>query len=633
MLRILREHATSWMLRGILILVAVTFISWGGYSLIREKKLTYAAKVNGAVIDLKEYSDAYQGAIKQYRDALGPSFSDKMIEELRLKETVLDELISKALILEEGTRLGLAVRDEELRNSITSVPSFQVDGRFDQRLYERFLRLNRMSPGEFEQMQRESLLFSKVVNLIRLNGGKVSDDEILETYLFENERMNLTFVKLNPEVFKGQVTVNEIETKDYYEKHQEEFRIPSSLKIQYLLFRPSDFEGKVQVSSDDIKRYYDLRKERFGTPKRVRPREILIKVSPEDATDKVEEKRKKAQEILEKARKTTDFAALAKQYSESKTAPSGGEMGWVQRGMLGEPIETNLFSLKKGELTSVLRGREGFYIFKAEEVVEEKEKPLEEVRDLILKTLKKEKGKTEASRRADDAFYSLFRSRDLEGFARDKGVPIKTTEFFKEGGEIPEIGGDPSFHASAASLKVGEISPVIEIPPNFYLLKLLDKKESRIPSLEEVREDVRRKVISVKADEKARQVADDLLKQAHSGKSIKEIARERGVQLEETGFFTRAQGLVPKIGPAGEFMGLLSSLTEKNPVSREVLRTKDGYFVVKLSAVEHADKNKFPAAKKNLERRLISQKQEEFFQNWLSQLRAKAKIEKNKDLL
>jgi peptidyl-prolyl cis-trans isomerase D len=427
--------------------------------------------------------------------------------------------------------------------------------------------------------------------------------------------------------------VNEIETKDYYEKHQEEFRIPSSLKIQYLLFRPSDFEGKVQVSSDDIKRYYDLRKERFGTPKRVRPREILIKVSPEDATDKVEEKRKKAQEILEKARKTTDFAALAKQYSESKTAPSGGEMGWVQRGMLGEPIETNLFSLKKGELTSVLRGREGFYIFKAEEVVEEKEKPLEEVRDLILKTLKKEKGKTEASRRADDAFYSLFRSRDLEGFARDKGVPIKTTEFFKEGGEIPEIGGDPSFHASAASLKVGEISPVIEIPPNFYLLKLLDKKESRIPSLEEVREDVRRKVISVKADEKARQVADDLLKQAHSGKSIKEIARERGVQLEETGFFTRAQGLVPKIGPAGEFMGLLSSLTEKNPVSREVLRTKDGYFVVKLSAVEHADKNKFPAAKKNLERRLISQKQEEFFQNWLSQLRAKAKIEKNKDLL
>jgi len=633
MLRILREHASSWMLRGILILVAVTFISWGGYSLIREKKLTYAAKVNGVLIDLNDYRDAYQGMIKQYRDAMGPSFSDKMIEELRLKERVLDDLISKVLILQEGARLGFAVQDDELRNSIESIPSFQVSGQFDLRLYERFLRLNRMSAAEFEHLQRESLLLSKVVNLIRLNGGKVSEEEVLETYLFENGRINLTFIKVNPEVFKGQVTVNEIEIKDYYQEHQEEFRIPSFLKIQYLLFRPSDFEGKVRVSSDEIKRYYDLRKERFKTPRRVRPREILIKVSREDPPEKVEEKRKKVEEILEKAKKTTDFGSLAKQYSESNTAPKGGDMGWVQRGTLGEPIETTLFSMKKGGLSSVLRGRDGFYIFKAEDVVEEKEKPLEEVKDQILQTLTKEKMKAEASRRADDAFYSLFRSRDLEGYAKEKRITIKTTGFFKEGDEIPEIGRDPSFHSSAASLKVEEISPVVSIPPNFCILKLLDQKESRIPSLEEVKEEVRRKVITVKADEKARQVADELLEQIRGGKAINQVAKERGFRLEETGFFTRTEGLVPKIGPAGEFMSILSSLTEKNRMPKEILRTKDGYFVVRLAASEHADKNKFSAMKKNLERRLIYQKQEEFFQNWLNQLRAKAKIEINKDLL
>jgi parvulin-like peptidyl-prolyl isomerase len=91
--------------------------------------------------------------------------------------------------------------------------------------------------------------------------------------------------------------------------------------------------------------------------------------------------------------------------------------------------------------------------------------------------------------------------------------------------------------------------------------------------------------------------------------------------------------VVPKIGPAGEFTSALSSLTQKHPVPKEVFQTKDGYFVVRLSALEQADKNKFAAAKKNLERRLVYQKQEEFFQNWLSQLRAKAKIEINKELL
>ncbi|OGP71622.1 MAG: hypothetical protein A2W09_08860 [Deltaproteobacteria bacterium RBG_16_50_11] len=633
MLRVLREHATSWMLRGLLILVAVTFISWGGYSLIREKKQTYAAKVDSVAIEMNEFRDSYDRVIKQYRDALGPSFSDKMINELGLKKRILDDLVSRVLILQEGLRLGIEISDEELRETIESIPSFQIGGRFDPRTYERFLRLNRMSAEEFERIQRENLLFSKVVNLVRLNAGKVSEDEALEAYLYENERINLAFLKVAPAGFKGQVQVNEIEVKDFYEKNQEEFRVPTFLQVQYLIFRPSDLEGNVQISPDDIKRTYDSQKERFKTPKRVRASEILIKVSPDDQPSKLEEKRKKAEEILEKAKKTKDFASLAKQVSESNTAAKGGEIGWVQKGSLGEPIESTLFSMKAGDLSGVLRGREGFTIYKIDEVVEEKQKPLEEVKEQILQFLRKEKAKSQASRKADDAFYSIFRSRDLEGYAKEKGVLIKNSPLFKEGEEVPEFGTNPLFHSSVTSLKVGEISSVISLPPNFYIFKLVNKKESRIPPLEEVKGEVRQKTLEKKAEEMARQVAEDVLQQIRSGKEIKALAKEKGLPSDETGFFTRAQGIAPKIGPVGEWMGVLSSLSERHPFPQEVLRTKDGYFVVKLAAMQSADQSKFPAMKKNLEQRLIYQKQEEAYQNWLNDLRAKAKIDINKDLL
>jgi peptidyl-prolyl cis-trans isomerase D len=632
MLRILREHASSWMLKGILILVAVTFISWGGYSYFREKKVNYAARVNGVTIGEREYYDAFQNAIKQYREALGPAFSDKMIEELRLKEKILDDLIAKVLILQEAKRLRLSVPDEELREAIESVPAFQVNGQFDRRNYERFLRSSRMTPEEFEQGQRESLLISKVINLIKMNGGKMSDEEVLDAYLFENERIDLSFLKIVPDSFKGQVNVNEIEIKDYYQKHQEEFRIPTFVQVQYLLFRPSDFESKVQVSSDEIKRYYDLRKDTFKLPKQVRVRDILIKAGPQDTPDQLEAKKKKAEEILEKAKKTKDFGSLAKQYSEAENASKGGDLGWIQKGMLGEQIESILFSMKPGDLTGVLAARDGFHILKTEEVKEEKQKSFEEVKDQILQTLKKEKGKAEASRKADDAFYSLFRSRDLEGYAREKDIPIKTTGLFKEGDEITEIGKNPSFYSSTLSLKLGEISPVVNLPPNYYILKLVNKKDSRIPPLNEVKEEVTRKVIGMKAEEKARQGAEDLLNQIRTGKNIREVAREKGYPLEETGFFTRTAGVVPKIGPAREFIGILASLTQKNPVPKEVIRTKDGYFIVRLSGYEPADQNKFQSVKKNLEKRLSYQKQEEALQNWLGQLRSKAKIDINKDL-
>ena len=201
MLRVLREHATSWMLRGLLVLVAVTFISWGGYSLIREKNVDYAARVNGEDIGLKEFTDAYQAAVKQYRDALGASFSEKMLDELKLKENIIEDLIGRVLILQEAKRLGLAVGDTELREAIEAVPAFQVNGQFDQRTYERALQWNRATPEQFEQSQRTRLMMTKLVNVIRLNGGRISDDEVLEVYRFENERINLSFIKVAPGSF------------------------------------------------------------------------------------------------------------------------------------------------------------------------------------------------------------------------------------------------------------------------------------------------------------------------------------------------------------------------------------------------------------------------------------------------
>jgi peptidyl-prolyl cis-trans isomerase D len=633
MLRVLREHASSWMLKAILILVAVTFISWGGYSYFREKKETYVAKVNSVAIEWAEYNDAFQNTIKQYQQALGPAFSEKMIDELRLREKILDSLIDKILILQEAKRLGLSIPDEELKEAIESIPAFQVNGQFDNRNYERFLRLRRMTAEQFEQSQRENLLISKAVALIRTNEGKVSDEEVLDTYLFENERIDLTFLKIAPGALKSQVNANEIEIKDYYQKHQEEFRIPTFIQIQYLLFRPSDFESKAQVSLDEAKRYYDSRKDTFKISKQVRVSDILIKAGPQDTPDQLEAKKKKAEEILKKAKKTKDFGSLAKQYSEAENAPRGGDLGWIQKGMLGEQIESILFSIKAGNLSGVLAVGNGFHIFKIEEVKEEKQKPFEEMKDQILQTLKKEKAKAEASRKADDAFYSLFRSRDLEGYSREKNVPIKTTDLFKEGDEIPGMGRNPLFYSSAFSLRLGEISPVVNVPPNFYILKLVNKKDSRIPPLDEVKEEVGRKVIGMKAEEKARQVAEDLLNQIRTGKNIREVAREKGYPLEETGFFTRTAGVVPKMGPAREFVGTLASLTEKNPVPKEVIRTKDGYFVARLSGYEPSDQSKFQSVKKNLEKRLSNQKQEESFQNWLNQLRSKAKIDINKDLM
>jgi peptidyl-prolyl cis-trans isomerase D len=633
MLNYLRKNAKSWVLKLLLLLVALTFILWGGSTLLRDKTVTYAAKVNGTTIHLREYSDAYQDRIKQYRDALGPAFNEKMVTELKLRERLLDEFIYRILLAEEAKKLGLTVSDDELRGMIQSAPAFQADGRFDPRRYESFLRQQRTTAEEFERTQREQIQISRVVNLVRQNVTKVSEQEVWNTFLFENERINLSFIKVSADLLKGQVSANDIDIKDYYDKNQEQFRTPVLAQVQYLAFRTADMEGKVQVSPEEVKQIYEAQKDRFKTPKQVKAREILIKINPQDPPEKVEEKRKKAEEILEKAKKTKDFASLARQASESDTASKGGDLGWVQKGTIDEPSEAALFALKAGETSGLVLRPSGLAIFRAEEVREEKDKSLEEAKEEIVRNFKKEKARALASRKAEDAFYALFRNRDLETYAREKEVPIKTTGLFKESEEVPEFGRDPNFYSSVSSLKVGEISPVVTVGPNFYILKLLDKKESRILPLQEVKGEAGQKVVAKKSEEKARQMAEDLLKQLQGGKDIREVAKAAGLSPGETGPFQRTAGAIPKIGPVKDAANLLAPITDKNPLAKTPFETQEGYFVVRLLTVEPADQKRFPEMSKTIEQRLSSLKQEEFFQRWLDQLKTKAKIDINKDIL
>jgi len=61
----------------------------------------------------------------------------------------------------------LVVSDEELRKSVTSLPGFQKEGKFDPELYRRILTMERSSPELFERKHREELLVEKAKLLVK----------------------------------------------------------------------------------------------------------------------------------------------------------------------------------------------------------------------------------------------------------------------------------------------------------------------------------------------------------------------------------------------------------------------------------------------------------------------------------
>ena len=81
-----------------------------------------------------------------------------------------------------------------------------------------------------------------------------------------------------------------------------------------------------------------------------------------DSSDQEREVRGAAERLVQQIREGAQFAALARQFSRSASAASGGELGWVTQGQLDESLEQALRETDPGQITDPIRTFAGYYI-------------------------------------------------------------------------------------------------------------------------------------------------------------------------------------------------------------------------------------------------------------------------------
>ena len=182
MLEQMRKHM-NWIMWIILILVIVSFLFFGIYP--SDGGRGEAAKVNGDVITAGELDRAYRSMYETYRQIFKDQFTDAMSRTLR--QQALRELIQNRLLVQEASRMGLRVSDDEVRAAIMQTPTFAPAGRFDKAAYERYLDYINVKPGAFEEQQREYMLKQKIERIIE-DGVAVTDDELKAAYAARNPK-------------------------------------------------------------------------------------------------------------------------------------------------------------------------------------------------------------------------------------------------------------------------------------------------------------------------------------------------------------------------------------------------------------------------------------------------------------
>jgi foldase protein PrsA len=118
----------------------------------------------------------------------------------------------------------------------------------------------------------------------------------------------------------------------------------------------SDIASEVGQPTDaDVHAYYEQHAGEFRSGEEVHVRQILV--HDENVANEIESKLKKG----------TRFEELSSQYSLAPNAKKGGEIGFVGRGELPKMFEDEIFSLKPGSVSAVIRTESSFHIFKVDQ--------------------------------------------------------------------------------------------------------------------------------------------------------------------------------------------------------------------------------------------------------------------------
>jgi peptidyl-prolyl cis-trans isomerase D len=616
MLKWLRKYSRSWFIALVIGGIVVVFIFWGVGSL-SSPSTHKVAEVNGTPILTTTFYRTFNEMVKQYQEKIQGELTEETIKLLRLREQALNRLIEEVLLLQAAERLGIQVKTGELQEQIRNNPIFQEDGHFSERRYFLLLKRARLSPGDFEAQERRRLLLQKLYHEVTAF-AKVSDGELMELFRMGKETVSVKYLMISPERHLAQQNPPDGEVARYYEENQATFRLPTRVKVSYLLFRSKDFMDRVQLTPAEVEDYLKQKEAEFQRPKVIQARHLLLKATPAQRPQ-VE---KQAQELLAKARGGEDFAQLARLYSQDPgTKEKGGELGTLKRGQMQPELEKVAFSLKAGEV-GMASTPQGIYLIKVEEIKETERDPEAQAR--ATQRLKEEKARRLAEEAARQAREELGGASMAE-VAKKLGMTAKETPLLALRDPVPELGALPTFNQAALRLKPREFSRVVDLPLGFAVLQGLEHQPEHVPPLEQIKDRVRDTLKKQLALKMAEQEAGKLLANLKKGDPLPQVAAQAGFPVQESGAFTRFQGFMRQI-QAEPLTSAAFQLSPKNPYPPQPLLWQDKYYLMAFKERGSPDPAEFQKERDKLQKDILENKQRLLFESWLAQERRRAKI-------
>ncbi|MED5500032.1 MAG: SurA N-terminal domain-containing protein, partial [Pseudomonadota bacterium] len=352
MLQRIREGSQGWVAKVIVGAIIVTFALFGAESLVSyfSAGSNDAATVNGESISRQAVETQVQRGIRSGQ--VPPE------QERQFRGQVLDQLIRQRTLDQYASEGGLHISDSQLDRLIVSLPEFQdQDGRFSDELFTNRLAQAGYTPASFRRELRADTLRRQVQQGLAASAFLLPSEKARLASLQQQQR-TFRYAALTAADLEQPVAPSDTDLQQYYDQHQDDFRRPEQVKVNYLVLNQEDVAEDVEVSDEQLRQAYEQ-------AKAAAPREVshILVTFGDERTE--QEARERIAEVQQKLEQGADFAALAREYSDdSSSAGDGGDLGAIQKGFFGDSFDDAAFSLDPGQVSQIVQTQYGLHLIK-----------------------------------------------------------------------------------------------------------------------------------------------------------------------------------------------------------------------------------------------------------------------------
>jgi len=541
MLQQIRDRTTGLIAGFIVALIAIPFAFFGIESFRSDGGDPVVAKVGGQKIYESQFKRAFDQRYQQLVSLMGESFRADMLDQNRLRKSVLDEMTRETMLKQFTSSEGYQVDDATIFTALTSDPAFQQDGKFDPETYRNVLARAGYTPERYEKQLRDSLQVNQMRDAL-VETAFVTDVQVDQALRLDNEERTVQYALFETSRYHDRVTVSQDEIQQRYDETRESYQAPERIKLSYVELSPTSIGEDTTPGDDVLKVLYDAEKDsRFKTQEERKASHILITFGADkDAA------RKKIDDIAQQIAGGADFAKLAAQDSEDPgSKAAGGDLGWVSRGQMVDAFEKALFALQPGQVSDPVETEFGWHLIKLDEVKPSITRSFDdpevkqELTDLFVNRERQQRFQEMSEKLEQLAFEN---PASLDPVSDALGLKVQTTEWFTRDGGAG-IAANEVVQTAAFSTEVlqdGENSKPLALGDNrIVVIRKAEYEAPRQKSLEEVTDQVRDQLIGERARSMAEQDAKEVVNAVAAGTPFQEIVSAKNGELRNPGAIRR----------------------------------------------------------------------------------------------